>query len=167
MYAYVSRGRQLSGTRPHNLLPNFSMRLSTPWSNPAAGFTLIEVMIITAIIGMLVAIGAPSLRAYANKSRVAKVTATSSAIRTALETYAVDTEGSYPPAATLVTWQNWRDFLAQFSTPMPATSVEAGIRTITYTAANPETYNVQIEVNVPNGVTGKNIVLTPQGITRN
>ncbi len=167
MHAHVSRGPNLSIVRPHHLPPTLLTRVCTPWHTRTAGFTLIEVMIVTAIIAMLVAIGAPSLRAYANKSRVAKVTATSSAIRTALETYAVDTEGSYPPAATLVTWQNWRDFLAQFSTPMPATSVEAGIRTITYTAANPETYNVQIEVNVPNGVTGKNIVLTPQGITRN
>lgn len=170
MPAHVSRGQSLSNKRPrrhHRLTLTFPTSVCIPRYTRAAGFTLVEVMIVTAIIAMLVAIGAPSLRAYANKSRVAQVTATASAIRTALEASAVDTEGSYPPAATLATWQNWRDFLAQFSTPMPATSVEAGIRTITYTAANPETYNVQIEVNVPNGVAGKNIVLTPQGITRN
>lgn len=166
MHAHVSRG-PLSNTWPHHPPPTFRTRACTRWHTPAAGFTLVEVMIVTAIIAMLIAIGAPSLRAYANKSRVAQVTATASAIRTAIETYAVDTEGSYPPVATLATWQNWRDFLAQFSTPMPATSIQAGIRSITYTSANPETYNVQIEVNVPAGVVGKNIVLTPQGLTRN
>jgi type II secretory pathway pseudopilin PulG len=123
-------------------------------------------MIITAIIAMLVAIGAPSLRAYANKSRIAQVTATASAIRAALETSAIDTQGSYPPAASLSTWENWRDFLRQYSTPMPATSIEAGIRSITYTSADLETYNVHIVVNVPDGVVGKNIVLTPQGIEK-
>lgn len=169
MHTHESRVRSLSSTqlrRYHRLTLTFPTPVRTLRYTRPTGFTLVEVMIVTAIIAMLVAIAAPSLRAYANKSRVASVTATATAMRTALETYAVETEGSYPPAATLSTWQNWRDLLARFSSPLPATSVAAGIRSIVYTSTAPETYNVQIEVNVPNGIVGKNIVLTPQGLDR-
>lgn len=50
------------------------------------GFTLIELMIVVAIIGILAAIALPQYQTYVAKSQVARVMSESGAIKTALET---------------------------------------------------------------------------------
>ncbi len=63
------------------------------------GFTLIELMIVVAIIGVLSAIGIPMYQDYVKKSELASATATLRGLLTKAELYYLD-QGSFPTALT-------------------------------------------------------------------
>ena len=60
------------------------------------GFTLIELMIVVAIIGILVAIAVPMFSNFVAKSQEGSTKANMGAIRSALSIYFTDNEGLYP-----------------------------------------------------------------------
>jgi prepilin-type N-terminal cleavage/methylation domain-containing protein len=62
----------------------------------AKGFTLIELMIVVAIIGILAAVAVPKFADLVTKSKEASVKGSIGAVRSALSIYYGDTEGSYP-----------------------------------------------------------------------
>src|SRR5690349_10264107 len=66
------------------------------------GFTLIELMIVVAIIGILAAIAIPKFSQLVTKSNEANTKGNLGAVRSALSIYYGDMEGWYP-ADTLVT----------------------------------------------------------------
>lgn len=58
--------------------------------NAQKGFTLIELMIVVAIIGILAAVAIPQYQNYIAKSQVSRVMGEAGALRTAVETCALD-----------------------------------------------------------------------------
>lgn len=66
------------------------------------GFTLIELMLVVAIIGLLSAIALPKFANLVVKSKEAAVKGKLGALRTALSIYYSDNEGRYPTAVDLL-----------------------------------------------------------------
>jgi len=66
------------------------------------GFTLIELMIVVAIIGILAAIAIPQFATLVAKSQEGRSKANLGTIRSALSIYYGDTEGWYPSSTTAV-----------------------------------------------------------------
>ena len=69
-------------------------------SKMTKGFTLIELMIVVAIIGILAAIAIPQFANLVAKSQEGRTKANLGTIRSALSIYYGDTEGWYPSGAT-------------------------------------------------------------------
>ncbi|MHB9098929.1 MAG: type II secretion system protein [Syntrophales bacterium] len=66
------------------------------------GFTLIELMIVIAIIGILAAIAIPQFMAYKSRGYMASTKSDAKNVYTALVAYQGDNPGVTPPGATVV-----------------------------------------------------------------
>ena len=67
------------------------------------GFTLIELMIVIAIIGILAAIAIPQFSAYRARGYMAAVKSDAKNVYTAIQTYLGDNPGATAPADTIAT----------------------------------------------------------------
>ncbi|WP_210472509.1 pilin [Vibrio crassostreae] len=98
------------------------------------GFTLIELMIVVAVIGVLSAIAIPQYQKYVAKAEVASALATLTGVKTNVEAYSVE-NGTFPAAG------NESDLGIPASLPsgaitFAASSSSAGIGTITFKFAS-------------------------------
>ena len=98
------------------------------------GFTLIELMIVVAIIGILAAIAIPAYQDYTQRAQVGEAMTLVSAAKTAIAEYA-QTNGSYPNAAALLEANLNVAVVGQYASFTVAE--DTGVITATMSAATP------------------------------
>ncbi|TOB68950.1 pilin [Vibrio parahaemolyticus] len=115
------------------------------------GFTLIELMIVVAVIGVLASIAIPQYQKYVAKSEVASALATMTGVKTNVEAYAVE-NGEFPDTG------KENDLGVPSSIPSGniefAKTASAATGTITFTFKNS---------GVSNLITGKKFALARDG----
>ncbi len=139
------------------------------------GFTLIELMIVVAIIGILAAIAVPNFIAYRNKAKVAAGVATASSIRGAMAGYAADSVGNMFPEA-IADWAALAALMNANGATLDTNELTQGFSTGTMVYTSIETpassgifgdYTVTVEVaGVPEEMVGKVIVISPSGLIK-
>jgi prepilin-type N-terminal cleavage/methylation domain-containing protein len=134
-----------------------------------AGFSLVELTVVMAIIASLAALGLPTFITYRDRSRVAQVIGSSEAIRAALASYAASSlHNAYPLTGTITDFDSLRLVVNAHGGMLPPSAIFSVAHYAFYDGdgdGTAETYSMRLNVNgVSNAIAGAQLLITPEGI---